>query len=369
VATKRRSGGASPVTEQSRVLECHKTMLAESCEEAFRGPDAIILYGGYGRGEGGWVRERDTWRPYNDYDVLVVGGEKPARRDLQKLRASLARDLKIHQVDITWTNRLRLALLRPSIFSYDLKHASTLLRGDDTVLRWVRPGSVGTLPMREAFTLFRTRLWTFLGSTMREDFGKPLADEAARFFRNQMAKATLAAVDVLLLRHGLYHHSYVERVKRVGRLPETSGDDAEWFSWALNEKLHPNGSPLDGPAMLTHYDRTHDLFTRHMLTAISSFLGRPLASVPEVADCFERHWRFRVRRAAKILAKGRTVTRRSRSLDLAQMYLFAAYSPAGIDAQLAQKAAVLLNGIAPEVNADTHWHQLRCVAAQMRLDP
>jgi len=29
----------------------------------------------------------------------------------------------------------------------------------------------------------------------------------------------------------------------------------------------------------------------------------------------------------------------------------------------------LLNGIDPEVNADTHWHQLRWVAAQMRLDP
>lgn len=369
MATRRRGGGAGPVTEQSRVLECHKTMLAEACGEAFRGPDAIILYGGYGRGEGGWVREGGTWRPYNDYDVLVVGGERPTPRDLQKLRTGLASDLGIRWVDITWTNKRRLASLRPSIFSYDLKHASTLLTGDNSVLRWVRPGPVEKLPMWEAVTLFRTRLWTFLGCTPPDEFGKRIADEPARFFRNQMAKATLAAVDVLLLRHDLYHHSYVERVKRCSQLPEIDPDDAQRFQWALNEKLHPSGSPLEGPAMLTHYSRTHDLFTRHMLTGISSFLGRPLGSVPEVADCFERHWRFRVRRATAILAKGWTATHRSRSLDLAQIYLLAAYSPAGIDARLTEKSAVLLHGIDSNVTTDGDWHQLRWVAAQMRLDP
>lgn len=356
------------MTEQSRVLECHKTTLAENCEEAFRGPDAVILYGGYGHGEGGWVQEHNAWRPYNDYDILVVGGEKLSHRDHQELRTRLASELNIRWVDITWTNKLRLASLRPSIFSYDLKHASTLLAGDNSVFRWVRPGPAGKLPAREAATLFRTRLWTFLGSTMPDEFGKRISDEPARFFRNQMAKATLAAVDVLLLRHGLYHHSYVERVKRGSRLPEISGDDAQRFRWALHEKLQPDGSALDGLAMLDHYNCTQDLFSRHMLMGLSSYLRRPLASVPEVADYYETHWRFRVHRIAKSLIKGWAATHRSRSLDLAQMYLFAAYSPDSIDAHLARKAAVLLNALDPNVTADSNWHQLRVAAAQMRID-
>ena len=35
-------------------------------------PISIILYGGYGRDEGGWFEENNNWQPYNDYDILIV---------------------------------------------------------------------------------------------------------------------------------------------------------------------------------------------------------------------------------------------------------------------------------------------------------
>ena len=47
---------------------------------------AIILTGGYGRGEGTWILEDGDYRPYNDYDFVVAHEGTTWSRSQKKTR-------------------------------------------------------------------------------------------------------------------------------------------------------------------------------------------------------------------------------------------------------------------------------------------
>jgi hypothetical protein len=45
---------------------------------------AVILYGGYGRNEGGWLVERNgSYKPYNDYDIYLWLKKKIMKKRLK----------------------------------------------------------------------------------------------------------------------------------------------------------------------------------------------------------------------------------------------------------------------------------------------
>ena len=72
------------LTEESKIIrfkqDCQTLVdgILGALEEA---PEAILLCGGYGRGEGAWYEdEAGNPSPYNDYDLAVIT-EKPFSRN------------------------------------------------------------------------------------------------------------------------------------------------------------------------------------------------------------------------------------------------------------------------------------------------
>ena len=56
-----------------------------------KAPLAIVLYGGYGRGEGAWfINEAGEVSPYNDYDIDIISNERIDSSVISKLRQNLA---------------------------------------------------------------------------------------------------------------------------------------------------------------------------------------------------------------------------------------------------------------------------------------
>jgi len=56
--------------KQNEILSSHIKIILEELK-AYK-KDAVILCGGYGRGEGGWFMKDGTFKPYNDYDLFLV---------------------------------------------------------------------------------------------------------------------------------------------------------------------------------------------------------------------------------------------------------------------------------------------------------
>ncbi|WP_313567194.1 hypothetical protein, partial [Empedobacter sp.] len=211
----------------NRRLESDIKIIRNSVLQRLSQIDAIILCGGYGRGEGSWIIDKSTKKvyPYNDYDLYIVTDMKPSSRKISEIENEISKKVGLKWIDIDTITKKKLTNLKPSIKNIDLKYASKIIYGDKNILKEIpdiNPSNISTLDIE---ILYFTRLWTFMGSLSETGF-TDLNIEEARFFKNQMAKALLACVDVLLLQNNQYDTSYIKRLKiAIGLYPEK-----EWLT-------------------------------------------------------------------------------------------------------------------------------------------
>jgi hypothetical protein len=350
------------------VFDRHMAMIVEACRNADADPVAIILYGGYGRDEGSWFQDEDgAWHPYNDYDVRIIGDRPVPPSRMKAIEAKLLEEIDIRWIDIS--HRLPKALkgLKPSILNYDLKYASKILYGDGRVLDLIPEIRAESLPMREAQVLYFTRLFTLLGSLDEDGFDHPLKGEASRFFRNQMAKAILAVVDVLLLERGAYDASYRTRVERVAELHRGDEELVSLSLWALEEKLRPQAPTMEPLEVLDLYRAVVRQFLPHMYRALSLRFGRPIRGPRGVE--FALRWRpvSLLKRIYGLIRFRSMLTENRLRVQLAQSYIAAAYEEGEGRERHLRRGASLLRAIDAEVPAEMDWNEARVTAARLRL--
>ena len=101
-------------------LQRLERLIATRCREAMGDSTSVVLYGGYGRGEGAWFRnERGEWRPYNDFDVVLVGANRVNSIRLRELRRSLTFELPVRWVDLSWVRSGQFYRLKPTVLHYE----------------------------------------------------------------------------------------------------------------------------------------------------------------------------------------------------------------------------------------------------------
>jgi len=242
----------------NRSLEEH---LARSCDKVLEGVrkiippselEAVMLGGGYGRGEGGVLPTAEGEEPYNDLEfyLLVRGNcranEKRYLTELHQLGRRLEPEARV-EVEFKILSRDKLERSPVNMFYYDLAAGHRLLAGSETL--WDECGhhlQAQNIPLFEATRLLMNRCSGLLFSMVqltRPDFG---AQEADFVGRNQ-AKAQLAFGDVILAAYGQYHWSSRERLRRLEQL--STGEDCPWLPEArlhhrdgVEFKLHPRRS-------------------------------------------------------------------------------------------------------------------------------
>lgn len=195
-----------------------------------RGLEAIVLTGGFGRGEGALKRDEGSpGLPFNDLDLLLVGTRPNiASGVLRGLEDSLSQLVGVDFVDIGYIHSSQFRKAQPTIFLYDLKNASKIIWGSHDALKKVPSFASSDLPLSEATRLFLNRgiglLYTFL---LLEHCvtGHSLKKNAAVAW----SKVVLAAGDAILLQRKLYHWSYVERMKRIEEVARRSVVDEDFL--------------------------------------------------------------------------------------------------------------------------------------------
>lgn len=330
---------------------------------------AIILYGGFGRDEGSWFQdELGTWRPYNDYDICIVTERKASRHELKALEESLAKEIGINWIDLCQLSPDEMKRLRPSIKNYDFKNASKVIYGDSTVLDLIPEIDATTLPMKEAQILYFTRLYTLLGSLDENGLHQNLEGEASRFFRNQMTKAILAVVDVLLLAKGAYHASYRKRVERVAELYPEKVDFLTLSRWALEEKLRPQAPPMTSQEVRKLYESVHAQYLPEMYLALSLRFGKRVTGPKDVEFCMKWCPIILIKRLYWVLKFRSLRMEKQVSVMLAQSYIAAAWTPAGINEDLLQQGGALLRRVDNRISTGLTWDVARIEVARLRME-
>ena len=255
--------------------------------------EALLLGGGYGRGEGGVLRTRGGDRPYNDLEFyLCVRGHRLVNRRrygpaLQQLLARLSREAGL-EVEITI---ISLALLRAapvSMFYYDLVSGHRWLWGQETDLAGCeRHRQSALLPAGEAIRLLLNRCTGLL--LAREKLRRlPLNEEDLDFVARNLAKLQLALGDAVLTMLGQYHWSCRERHDRLMAAGE--GGRLAWLDevrrhheMGVEFKLHPRRHVLSVLHLDSLTRELTELAREVWLWVESRRLGRVFSSTTEYA--------------------------------------------------------------------------------------
>ena len=206
---------------------------------------ALVLIGGYARGEGGFRHVDGKPEPYNDYDYfVVVGGMTPAAVEVLKAQLLELGHVLTARVGV----EVDLAVLREEALpraEYSLMHAEMLwghrvVAGNPECL-----ASMPRMPFAGLALAEFTRLMLNRGSLLLMNrnalatgtSGEPRQREQ---YMKYLFKAVLACGDARLAAAGQYHPSYSEKWQRLQRL---HWDGQERFlpqyRMALEAKFHP----------------------------------------------------------------------------------------------------------------------------------
>lgn len=234
----------------SSALERH---LADTCGLVLEGVRSIVpanriegiaLAGGYGRGEGGVLREGGLDMPYNDMEFFVFVRGSTYLNDhryktaLHALGESLSPAAGL-EVEFKILSLARLRRSPVSMFYYDLVMGHRWLCGDDILLAGCEHHrDASRIPLHEATRLLFNRCSGLLFASERlsqDTFNKEDAD----FVGRNIAKAQLALGDVLLAMNGLYHWSCQERHRKLQQLEGASSVLLAHHASGVAFKLHP----------------------------------------------------------------------------------------------------------------------------------
>ena len=330
---------------------------------------AVILYGGYGRDEGSWIiEESGNYRPYNDYDILLVIENKISVGRIEILRKDLARQIGIRWVDIGQKTPAELKKIKSSIYNYDLKYASKVIQGDPAILNLIPEIDATKLPLKEGETLFFTRLWTLLGSLDEKGFKADLKGEESRFFRNQMAKAVLAVVDVLLLQKRAYHPSYKERVKRLSELYPEKKNLCDSAEWALEEKLFPKAPDMTADEIKKLYQKVHHHFFSEMYGLLTKYYRCKVDNPKGI----ERYLKWApinlIKRIGWIILRRNLNWEKRIAVNSAQSYIAAAFNNGTNYKEFLQKGISHIRYLDKSFAENASWDEARVRVAELRME-
>jgi hypothetical protein len=225
-----------------------QALIAAAVQEAVGPPGfrALVLMGGYGRGEGGYRQGEAGPEPYNDYDYFVVvrGLGRRARRGLQSLLAqraeALERDVGV-EVDFALLAEERLPAAEYSLMNAEMLWGHRVIAGDPHVLSGMPPMPFSGLPLGEFTRLMLNRGALLLMNQQRLNGEGPLDAQAQEVFFKYLFKAVLACGDARLTGPRQYHPSYVTKLYRLRSMEQQLGSRfLDLYRMAWESKFHPD---------------------------------------------------------------------------------------------------------------------------------
>ena len=240
--------------------------------------------------------------------------------------------------------------------------ASRLLYGSNEILKKAKVDAK-KIGNADIITLYKTRVWTFLGA-WDGDFHDLSIDEA-RFFRNQMAKAVLAACDMLLIKNHMYTPSYRQRVNYICELYGEEAGLSEISRWALREKLSPSSAILTEKDMQDLYWRARSVFCEATRKALPGF-WRSLTSNRRIKNYLYLHSKQFLVDIYQQLFRHSNISRKGVEIFCAQNLIFLSNDRGNINYERLKEGASILEkwGYLNKYSED--WNYLRQKAAWAR---
>ena len=279
-----------------------ESRLAKTCSEVLAAVqklipqeklEALVLGGGYGRGQGGVRKTKSGEKPYNDLEfyVFVRGNVHVSERNyhapLHELGERLSSDAGLHvEFKVYSIDKLRDSPV--SMFTYDLVAGHKVIFGGEEIFQECQHHLIARdIPLHEATRLLFNRC---SGLLLAKDFlrNPELTPEQQDFVGRNIAKAQLAFGDAVLAVYGRYHSNCLERAERLNKNPSDFGPPAlgeiqRVHAMGVDFKLHPSRTRASRAELLESHAQSSKLGLQLWLWVESRRLDRPFTTAQEYA--------------------------------------------------------------------------------------
>ena len=245
---------------------------------------ALVLMGGYGRGEGGYTWHADEPAPYNDYDYFLVLKDMSRRKarllqaQLQTLAHQLSEKVGV-EVDLAVLRSESLHRLPFTLMHAEMQWGHRVIAGHPDVLADMPAMPFKSLGLGEFSRLMNNRgALLLLNAQSLAISDSCLSNESRATFFKYLNKAVLACGDALLAAHGIYHPSYIEKMQRIETIAELPVDDfIQLYSGALEQKFHPAPEQYNDENLEDWQDRITQCWLKTLKLFEDQRLGKDIA--------------------------------------------------------------------------------------------
>ena len=261
---------------------------------------ALVLGGGYGRGEGGVFKTEDgSEKLYNDFDIFVISNNvrrsqrKRLEDELRPVSASLSEEMGI-DVDFGPPQNVNdLPYVEFTMMWQELKRGHKVIYGSKNVLDALPERDINHLPLSEGARLLMNRGTGLLLAERKLKAGLA-GHEDVDFVNRNIWKAVMACGDAYLITKSDYSFSYRQRLELLQKYKDNQPVHAfvEFYRKAIAFKLSPQLCPIENlPELFEHAKKC---FREFYLYFFSSCYGQNFHSMTELQDAiFEKNLFFR----------------------------------------------------------------------------
>ncbi len=209
--------------------------------------EALLLIGGYGKGEGG-VEVRDGYYyPHNNLDLLLLTKSLSQKELMETKQQILDLLIPINQkyqigIDISVMPFSKLIKSTPLLIWYEMYHGHHLLLGNAETIAQLPFGDIKKVPQEELIALLINRGSLLIINDWIFDQGLDKNPRYQKIIIKHMMKAIIGYGDALLFFLGDYHWSYEEKLKRILKNPKIPKNFALLYKEAAHFRFEPNYS-------------------------------------------------------------------------------------------------------------------------------
>lgn len=250
---------------------------------------AIILTGGFGRGEGGVVLENQKIRLINDLDINIIckaskyrSVVSKSRKDLEPFAQKLAAEVEIKQVDLGIIHPAKFYFMTNKVSSYEYRHGHKILYGKIDIKNKIKEIKPEELPITDGAQYFLTRGSGMIIPALTFYKTYHVLKRYRENFYIELNKAILAMGDALLLLNRKYRCSYKERLTFIGLIYFGGIPNGEvikrLYKEALKWKLKPEFEWHGDKKEIERWFYIRDLFSDFFLWFENKRLNRQYLS-------------------------------------------------------------------------------------------
>ncbi len=240
--------------EADKLVQVYLDIIVEEVRKSVHGLKAIILSGGYGRGEGAVELINKKPKLINDFDIYLITKKQLSDHFLEELGKKCARligkggleypencNMKFDfntffNVDLRCITYQKLKYLSPLVRYFEMKNSTTLIWGED-IRKLIPDMEPSDLPFSEGVRLLSNRMMNMFLSMKPEYLEKKPSHDEIGIVNYYICKAYLACCEALLLYSGEFRATYGERKKRFLEIYKEKFPDLHEILPELTEKI------------------------------------------------------------------------------------------------------------------------------------